>query len=210
MINRDHKFIFIHIPKTGGTSIESVFVADAAEKDVPFKHGNARQYQKKFSKAFSSYFKTSVVRNPWDMVASLYSWLWHTDSPFNRWPKKWRSQTQTPLDWTLNEWIKSDQFLRSSHRALSIDNPHPRQENTQLDWISDSNGDLLIDYIMRFENLQHDFDTVCDIIGIPAQKLPHLNKSKRKHYSECYDNEARKIVAEKYAKDIDYFGYKFG
>lgn len=67
-----------------------------------------------------------------------------------------------------------------------------------------------MDFVGRFENLQEDFDYVCDRVRIKRKKLTHANKSKRdRDYRKYYDSETKEIVAKKYADDIGRFGYEF-
>ena len=101
-----------------------------------------------------------------------------------------------------------DKFKTFKDFVLSIDKtglPNQQHLRQQTFWI-----DRELDFIGKLENFQEDFDIVCDKIGIPQQELPHLNKSNHKHYTEYYDEETKQIIGEKYARDIEYFGYEFG
>jgi hypothetical protein len=66
-----------------------------------------------------------------------------------------------------------------------------------------------LDFIGRFENLQEDMRKVAQIIGLPTVDLPHLVKTKHKHYSKYYDNETEQITRERYTRDIELFNYTF-
>ena len=71
-----------------------------------------------------------------------------------------------------------------------------------------------VNFIGRFENRENDLKYISTQIGVNistkhhTRKIQSLDKSK-KHYTEYYDEETKQIVAEKYAKDIEYFGYEF-
>ena len=78
-----------------------------------------------------------------------------------------------------------------------------------MDWLTNPNGKILVDFIGKFENLESDYDYICEKLNIKDHKLPHKNKSKRKNYREYYNDSTKQIIADWYKKDIDYFNYKF-
>ena len=203
MISHAHKFIFIHIPKTGGTSIDILFNGSMQ------RHSCLKDYEYYLpKKQFDQYFKFTTVRNPFDLLVSSYTMVikriqqkhLHTLKQFGH------------NVFSFEEYLKNkiQNYIVGTEPFISTNFSHSMFNSNQIYWIKDSQGKINIDYVMKFENLQEDFNVVCDKIGIPQRELPHKNKTKHKHYTEYYDDETKQIVAEKYAKDIEYFGYKFG
>ena len=200
MINHKHKFIFVRVAKTASTSIllrlfndtqnsiraiQNRYLIDVSE----YWDGDRNHYPlgiiKKVVpiKIYNNYFKFGFVRNPWARAVSAYHYSinWYN----------WRPSKEPPKTLaTFKTWLSS---LKPLDKYCN-----------QYTFVEGC------DFIGKVENLQEDFNIICDKIGIPRQELPHKNKTKHKHYTEHYDEETRKIVAEKFAKDIEYFGYKFG
>ena len=206
MINREHKFIFIHIPKNAGEAISEALGIKPLRSQHEFKfetcildkHETITECMV-LKKSIENYFRFSFVRNPWDRQVSMWSYF--------------RKRNIQPVaSVSFEYYIKHqeamligapERYLSNSQRKINVLYP-------QYFYISDWWGNNVVDFIGRFENLQNDFDTICDKIGIPRRTIPQKNSSNHKHYTEHYNTETREIVAEKYAKDIEYFGYKFG
>ena len=205
MISHKYEFIFTKISKTASDTIQFIL---PQENSAHLGHWHLID---DIDERTKDYFKFTIVRNPWDRLVSFYAFcIKMSRTPAYNILEKFKDFV---LDSTNKyhvgaKWCKHSPALE---KLLSTERTKVRRRlESQLDWISDDDGKILVDFIGRFENLQEDLDIVCDKIGIPKQQLPHKNKTKHKHYTEYYDDETREIVAEKYAKDIEYFGYEFG
>lgn len=178
------KPLFIHIPKAGGTSISKILVK--YNKDMSgCLHRTVTHYPKKYR---DSCFVFTFIRNPYDRILSAHKYL----------TGKHGNSGDTKFGATLSPDFKH--FVKKQLKD-NIDWLHFKPI---VCWLNDE-----VDFIGRLENYVNDFNIVCTKTGI-TQQLPHKNKSKHKHYTTYYDDETRMIVAEKYADDIERFGYKFG
>ena len=179
-------FVFIHINKTGGSSIEHAL-------GIRHEHLTALEKRADVGECrFEQKFRFTVVRNPWDRVASHYFYRVKTN--------------QTGLGARtipFTEWVR---------RAYAERDPvyydKPRMFMPQLDWLSDASGGLLVDFVGRFERLQADFDAICARLGIEAP-LPHERSSGKGDYRSFYDDATAEIVADCFARDIERFRYGF-
>ena len=196
MICHKHKCIFIHIPRTSGTSIESAIRPDWGWKKFSTeKHILASTAKNIYRDYWNDYFKFSFVRNPWGRMVSM--------SRYSNFYGCRMEGGKLNVDKYMKRWSNSEIDPRSKSKTENI---KPIKNAVYLNILNEE-----LDFIGRFENLQEDYSKVCSIINC-KNKLQHsqYNTKTPKHYTEYYDEETKQIVAEKYAKDIEYFGYKFG
>jgi hypothetical protein len=178
--------IFVHINKTGGTSIEKAL-------GLPFQHRTARELRAVLGeRRWESRFSFAFVRNPWDKVASHYSYRVKTNQTGLR-------ERTIPF----GEWVR---LTYGEQAAPYYD--QPKMFMPQLHWIADESGRILVDFVGRFESLEGDFQTVCGKLGRTAS-LPHLKQSSAGDYRRLYDDQTAEIVGRWFAADLEAFGYRF-
>jgi len=199
MISIKKNFLFIHVPKTGGNSMQNILRDYSEDQIVTLakhqdgverfgvrnckyeitKHSTLSHYKSVLDpKTYHSLFKFATVRNPWDMIISYYFSPHRGVSVWNR-----------------------EEFINLVKRTPTL--RHFVCQNTYCNLDND------IDFLIRFERLDEDFESVCKKIDIPYSHLPRRNSSIRSHYSTYYDEELREIVQKKFNEEILVGNYTF-
>ncbi|MEW4531277.1 sulfotransferase family 2 domain-containing protein [Maioricimonas sp. JC845] len=206
VISHRYRFIFVHIPKTAGTSC-----ALALRQSLPWWERRQRLTRRgskhkslldglrlleqpvglfgRNRAEIDRYFSFAVVRNPWDRMVSLYHYLKRTGKYGTICPDSFEGfldAIDAQAAWT--------QQLRSLR--------------TQRSYLVDADGRMICSRTVRFENLSQDFETVTQRLGLSAS-LPHVNRSDHDAYVGYYTSRTRECVARWYREDIDEFGYTF-
>ncbi len=227
MYCQEYNCLFVHIPKTAGKSIESFFLGllglsweqraalllrpndDPARGPERLAHLTAAEYvtlghleQEQFEQAY----RFSFVRNPWARLVSEYRYRRHY------------------LRFGFREFV-------SAHWPAKDMSDAYRHVIPQSEFLYTPDGELLVEFVGRYENLQHDFAMVCSRLGLEPAPLPHVRdpagvslslaerlrdwlgvrrEPAHRHYTDYYDADTRDRVAEIYARDIGLFNYEFG
>lgn len=207
LISYARKFIFIHIYKTAGTSItralsrhgfvmpiERLVQKCIASLGLCFHHNGFPVHVKASDlKAqlpepiFGRFFKFAFVRNPWDWQVSLYHYMLQSKEPWAR--------------AKLGKITSFEEYLESGLFKI--------ERKSQNQFVRDELGSVLVDFIGRYEQLQEDFNHVCDQLEIRRIKLPQTNRSIHHPYRNYYNSKLRDIVYENFRDDIELFNYDF-
>jgi hypothetical protein len=135
---------------------------------------------------YRSFFSFVVVRNPWDWLASMYTYM-----------RKDKNHYQHKL--AMNFKSFDDYILW----RCSEDTPF------QTDFFLSADNERLVDHVAKYERLNDEFDYICSKIGIPKVSLPKLNVSKKKPYHEYYNSKTIELVRKTYKKDIELLEYDY-
>jgi hypothetical protein len=201
-----YKCIHVHIPKTGGTSIAHAFRGtwiDPFDKinRVHEGHATACEIKKYYAteEQWNNYFKFAIVRNPFERVASAYNFLVGGTMKKSRFENRVEFRSFVTRTNFYNKMLSSEN--KSAERSFNyIVKP-------AVDYLFEDDN-LLVDYIGRFENLEEEWEIICEKLKIKME-LPHKRRYHHKYYKEFYDEATKRIVAKTYKKDIEIFGYEF-
>jgi hypothetical protein len=182
-ISHRFTFLFYHVPKTGGSSIEAAISRISSRTSFATKHTTFEESRKVYKKYFD-YRKFAFVRNPWSL---LFSWF-------------------TAANRTQQHLITKENFKEFVSKVPNL----PLVPNTQFSYLCE--GDTLaMDYVGKFETLDRDFKDITEKIGMPKFVLPHENGSNkgRYDYRDFYTEESIDFVRDHFRVDVEVFGYDY-
>ncbi|MDJ1006617.1 MAG: sulfotransferase family 2 domain-containing protein [Paracoccaceae bacterium] len=227
MISHTHQVIYVHLPKTAGTSVKSLFADNEKyrfDKGVLDPNWSAPE--------FDGYYRFSVVRNPYDRFVS--GWKYCASTRNRPILDVLRHLPQADLAAALRTPGLSAMARRAytreyrGYRALyysrllrhklglipykpfnaSHDYQHVTRQQHEL--LFDASGRLAVDRVVFFERLAEGLADVFSDLGRPLPDLPHARRNpRRSDYASYFDAETRTLFEEKFAGDLGRFRYRF-
>ena len=181
------RYVFIHINKCGGTSVEAAL-------GIPVKiHDTARLRRLKLGRRrWEEAFTFALVRHPYSRLISFYKYRTRYNQTGLR--------DDRPLD--INAWIRATLVDRDPAYYDA-----PRMFAPCFDWISDRSGRIIVDYVAKIETIGEQWPIIQERTG-QTMLLPVYNASGSALGWEVLDVEARRIIQEQFRKDFEELGYE--
>jgi hypothetical protein len=222
-VNHENKIIFIHIPKTGGSSIRKFLNLTRSEEDpsnqgtidyfkaqkidYDYNHPTAYAYKRYGLKEyFETYFKFTFVRNPYDRCLSQFFWANGGHQKRDILPSRapW-------LDLKPKKDFSKKAFSNFLVKYTRQTNSYKSHRVCQSNFILDENENSLVDFIGKYENLKEDLIKILGILKInkSIDELLHRHKNLVEYDKSQYLTAKNKeLIYNKFQKDFELFGYE--
>lgn len=216
LLSHKYKFLYVHIAKTGGTSMRaalnrlrwqdpiyylmwpchklSSLTGHTIGTKLPRHAGVICAKEMLPNDFFNALFKFAFVRNPWDLQVSSFHHV----------------QRERPH--MLNGITDFNEFLK-----YKFDPEWPYLYHIdiasmpQTDYLLDLHGNIIVDFVGRFERLHDDSEHIKQRLGLAKLKLPHKRQAtdRKKDYRTYYSDESIESVAKHFEQDIRLLNYSF-
>ena len=205
MTTTANDLFFVHIPKNGGRSI--VRVGQNHEIDWGYNYLKKNeislwhvpyamyQYPKESTQCFT------VIRDPYDRLISAYNFLFKNVTNDEASMKKFN-------DWVFNRMLFIQPLLEDVQGNIQkFKNDLSIHLLPQFFFTHDANNDEVVYYILRFENLEKEFNALMEEHNSEIRLDVHIGKSESVITTEWLSKENILLINEVYGKDFEIFGY---
>ena len=146
---------------------------------------------------FQEAFKVSIVRNPYNRIASAF---WHS----YRTKYGLRTLSRLELQKAFFNWLSENTDQGRMSKRILTDTPH------------EDGNKILVDQVIRYENLEASLDIFAECLKVDVdiltkrfQSLPARNNKRPKNISvtDIYSSDSLVLVRQLAAWEFDLFGY---
>jgi len=205
LISDTNKFIFIHVPKTAGTSMRVVLQPYAtipqksanhkyAQVSTAFRndHLGAQEITERIRpQVWDTCYKFAFVRNPWALMLSHCLYFRQTESSSELHVRAKTDDFNSYIAWYFSRSVAEAKFVNGFSEFIELD------------------GLPALDYVGKLEKVREDFPTVLAKIGVANAVLPLKNATAHTAYKDYYNDTAKKIVEKTFEKHLHVFEYRF-
>lgn len=181
MISLTCNFAFIHINKTGGTSICEALSDYEDIQTEALDHDPAFIFKERLGEdLWNEMFSFAFIRNPWDRMVSSYEYQ--------------KQYNDNGLSLSFKEWILGP----VAESALN------REWSNQTWMIKDKDGKIIVKEVYLYERFLEGFKEACKKIKIIPPSIGTFNKTARESWQNYYDEQTAKLVFDRFSDDLDW------
>ncbi|MEC8458516.1 MAG: sulfotransferase family 2 domain-containing protein [Bacteroidota bacterium] len=202
IISDTHRYVFIQTPMTGSSAVAKELVENYEGRAILSKHAVYSTFLANANREQRNYFVFSGIRHPLDKMVSNYQKMINNHN--DRFTQKLNADPRKAI-FQIRDRVRYRRVKKGWNYEQFLQHSKVYDEVSSLDHHK-------LNYVMKFETLENDFEKVLSQLGIPlVRKLPKFNSTKqKKDFLEFYDSEiTRKLAVKKMGPFLENSEYSF-